>query len=237
MIQAERYKIRHHRTPWVLTALGALATLAPATYLAFRAPDDPALYLDAFIGGYALYGLLSAAILGGWALGHEYRQNTLKRVVAVDARRARLLGAKAAAGAVALFAMLATTLAAGLGSAWLAATVNDDELVSGQLSLATTMPAMPVAAFIAFCLSAVFRSDMYATLAALAVMAIFPGLLAQLPTIGDFTPAVLTDQLSERFASPDATMNHSVAITAAAAATWIATLTLGASALFTRRDI
>lgn len=237
MIQAELYKIRHHRTPWVLTALGALVTLGPAIYLAFRPPDDPSYYLDAFIGGYAVYGLLSGAILGGWVLGHEYRQDTLKRVVAADARRTRLLGAKAAAGAIAVATVLVTTLAVGVGSAWLAARINGDELISGQLSLITTMPAMPVAAFIAFALSALFRSDMYATLTALALMAILPGLLAQLPTVGAFTPAVLTDQLSERLAAPDATMTHSVATTAAAAATWIATLSLGARALFNRRDI
>ena len=46
-------------------------------------------------------GLLLAPIFGAWLVGHEYRQGTLRRVLAVDARRNRLLATKAGLGVVA----------------------------------------------------------------------------------------------------------------------------------------
>ena len=113
MTRPELFKLTHHRTPWVLAGALTLFTLAAPAWYAFRGPTDPSLYLETMTGVFGLAAALLAAVFGAWIVGHEYRQGTLRRVVASDARRGRLLAVKAMVGAGA-FAVV-TAVVAGLG--------------------------------------------------------------------------------------------------------------------------
>ncbi len=238
MMNAELYKIRHHRMPYILTLLGALAAMAPAVYFAFRPPDDAALYVEGAMASLIVYGLLAASIFGGWLLGHEYRQETLRRVVAIDARRGRILATKAAVGIGVLVTMLAAMLATGLSAAWAAAAVNGETLVMTGLGgdiLGATIPTL-VAAALAFGLSAIFRSDTYATLTTLAVLVVFAPLLAIIPTIGPYAPQSVTQELSI-WLSESETPDKGMALALLTLGVWIVTTNLAGRQLFARRDI
>ena len=98
MIRSEGFKIAKHRTPWVLTAVYCALVLAGPAYFIVKPPQDAGFYLEAVTAVFAVVGLLLAPIFGAWLVGNEYRHGTLRRVLAVDARRGRLLATKAVLG-------------------------------------------------------------------------------------------------------------------------------------------
>lgn len=238
MTKAELYKIRHHRLPFVVTAIGVVAAVAPAVYYLFRAPSEASFYLEAATAAASIYLILAAAIFGGWMLGHEYRQETLRRVVAVDARRGRLLAAKAGAGLLGFAAMFATVIGSGIGSAALAAAVNGDDLVTTDLGRAVGAGAAGsfIALAVAFGASAILRSDTYATLFSLGAVVVFSPILALIPTVGDFTLGSLSDAVSTWILDAE-TPSRGATVTLVALAAWIAGIGAAGLGLFSRRDI
>ena len=237
MITAELYKTSHHRTPLVLTGLGALATMAPGAYFLFSRPEAADFYTGAVAAVFSAVGVLVAAVLGGWVLGHEYRQSTTRRVVGLDARRGRLLGAKAVAGIVTFAVMMAAMLAAGLGAAALAAAVNGDALVTANLvrDIGSALIPAAVAAVVAFGASSIFRNDAYATLTSLGLVLIFGPLLSLIPKVGPYMLSTAIGDLSSYVAEPASITNVSTALITATA--WIAGFVLVGRQLFVRRDI
>ena len=237
-IRAEIFKIRAHRLPLVLTLLGAVAAAAPGVYFMFKAPDDAASYLGAGAGVFGLYAILAGAVFGGWVLGHEYRQETLRRVIPVDARRGRLLAAKALAGVIAFAVMLLAMFGVAVGSAAVAAAVNGDSLVTANLGrdLGSLMLVAAVAAVVSFTTSAVFRSDTYATLTSLGALVVFAPLLGLVPAIGDFTIGSLATELAG-WVADSTDPKRGVAATSVALTAWVAALAAVGSSLFIRRDV
>ncbi len=238
MLKAELYKIRHHRTPYVLTAFGVLAAAAPAVYFAFRPPEEVVIYGEGALGALIVYGLLAGSIFGGWLLGHEYRQETLRRVVAVDARRGRILATKAAAGLGVFTAMMSVMLAVGLGAAQIAAAVNGDALVTTGLAGDIAGALLPgvVAAALAFALSAVLRSDTYATLTTLGALVVFAPLLAIIPNVGAYMPMSATQDISF-WLSESTTPDKGLLTMVVTLGIWIGVSTLAGKQVFARRDI
>ena len=105
MTRAEIYKIRTHRTPLVCAAALLTGVLAPSIVLMWYTPKDPAAY-NAFSDVYELSGLLLGIVFGGWLLGAEYRQGTVKRLLASEPRRIRALTTKGLVGAASMSTVL-----------------------------------------------------------------------------------------------------------------------------------
>lgn len=238
MIRPEFYKIRHHRTPWVILGIGTLLVLAAPVYYAIRPPVDPSEVLSTTNGVFALVAAFLAPVFGSWIVGHEYRQGTLRRVLAIDARRPRLLGIKGAVGAAALSAGLATVACIGIASSYVAAQINGGTTSldgSGRELLAAGFFAL-VSAAIAYSLSIILRSDTYAMLGAIAFMVIFGPLLALIPTVGDYTPYATANVVSSWITAVPTDALSTGTAAATLAATLAATFAV-ATALFSQRDI
>ena len=237
--RAELYKTRHHRLPYVVTALGAMAAAAPGIYFMFRPADSPELYTETVIGVAGLYLILAAAIFGGWILGHEYRQHTLRRVVAVDASRPRVLAAKAIAGSIALSVMSAVVVGAGFGVGAIAAAMDGSSLGTADMGRQLAAVAVPVviSAVVAFGASAAFRSDTYATLAALGLVVVFSPLLALIPTVGPYTLGALMESVTSWVGTEAITPAEGATTTVLALGAWLAGSVAVGGALFARRDL
>ena len=237
--RAELYKTRHHRLPYVVTALGAMAAAAPGVYFMFRPADSPETYTETVIGVAGLYLILAAAIFGGWILGHEYRQHTLRRVVAVDASRQRLLVAKAVAGLATLTAMAAVVLGTGFGVGALAAALDDSSLGTADMGRQLAAVGVPVlvTAVVAYGLSAAFRSDTYATLAAVGLVIVFGPLFALIPTVGPYTLGALSDSVIGWVGTESIEPAKGATQTLLALTAWLGAALVAGSALFARRDL
>lgn len=237
--RAELYKTRHHRLPYVVTLLGMLAAAAPGVYFLFRAPSDVTAYSEAAVAVAGLYTILGAAVFGGWILGHEYRQGTLRRVLAIDAARQRVLGAKAIAGVVTLALMTLAIVGAGLGVGAIAAAVNDASMSTagmGRDLLSLLIPAL-ITGVVAFGCSATFRSDTYATLAALGLVIVFAPLLTIIPTVGPYTLGALSDAVSGWVGADQISPPEGATATLLGLGGWL-TFAVGSGAvLFARRDL
>lgn len=189
MIRTELFKLRTHRTPWVLLSILVASLLAGPIYFAIRKPADTITVIDTLTGVFSGMAPLLGAVFGSWVVGHEFRQGTLRRVLGNDARRGRLLAAKAVVGLAAV--VVGQSIAVGTGALASVASsaifdgtltwdgVFRDLLGSGFLTLLT--------ATLAFSFSILFRSDTYGMLGAVALMLIVGPLLTLIPTIGKYT--------------------------------------------------
>jgi len=204
MIRTELFKLRTHRTPWVLLTIFVASLCVAPVYLAIKNPADTEVFTGAYLGVAGIMGPLLGAVFGGWLMGHEFRQGTLRRVLGNDARRGRLIATKAVVGLGA--ATIALSIAAGVGALASAASVASfgesiawdgvfrDLLGGGTFALIT--------AAIAFALSILLRSDTYAMLGALGVMLIVGPLLAAIPAVGKYTPWALTEDVTTWISGP-----------------------------------
>ncbi len=198
MIRTELFKIRHHRTPLVLAALYSAFVLIGPVYFLLRPSTDPSAYLDVMFGIYFVAGSILAAIFGSWIVGNEYKQGTLRRVLATDARRSHLLAAKLAVGSVVAIAGLAVVAAIGIGGAAASAAINGPSLDYTGLLRTTLSVGFPsfVTFLVGFGLSIVTRSNTYAIITTMGIMSIFGQLLTLIPRFGKYTPAAVTNQVS-----------------------------------------
>ena len=239
MLRSELFKITRHRTPWVVGAVYAALVLAGPAYFVVKQPQDATLYLEVMTSVFAVAGLLLAPILGAWIVGNEYRHGILRRVLAVDARRGRLLITKALLGLGTTAIGLAAIAGIGVVGAAGAAAVHGDSLALDGVfrSLLGGGFVALIAGAIAFGLSVVLRSDTYAMIGSLALMVVFGPILMLIPTVGNYTPFALTSQISERIEDANAVGALGLGTAVATLAGMLAVLSIGASRLFAARDI
>lgn len=238
MIRTELFKLRAHRTPWVLLFILIGSLLIAPIYYAIKTPDDSQAVLETFGGVFAAVTPLIGTIFGGWVVGHEFRQGTMRRVLGNDARRHRLIATKALVGLGAFAAGMST--AAGIGA--LASTVSVasfgetlmwDGVVRDILS-GGFMALVPAA--IAFGLSVLLRSDTYATLGALALMIIIAPLLTLIPRVGKYTPSSLALDVSS-WISGSGDLEVSIVPASLGLAAFLGGLSAISVTTFHRRDI
>jgi len=238
MIRTELFKLRTHRTPWVLLTIFVVSLCVAPIYLAIKHPTDTATFADAYLGVAGIMAPLLGAVFGGWLIGHEFRQGTLRRVLGNDARRGRLIATKAIVGLAT--ATIGMSIAAGIGALASAASaasfgetiewdgVFRNLLGGGAFALVT--------AAVAFGLSILLRSDTYAMLGALGVMLIVGPLLAAIPTVGKYTPWSLTADVAT-WISGQGELGVAIVTASLGPAASIGALSVAAMATFHRRDI
>jgi ABC-type transport system involved in multi-copper enzyme maturation permease subunit len=238
MIRTELFKLRTHRTPWVLLAILIASLLIAPIYFAIKSPDDTTGLMDAYIGVSGILTPLLATVFGGWMIGHEYRQGTLRRVLGNDARRGRLIATKAATGLVALIAGVSIAVGVGaLASLASAASFGETIVWDGVLRsvLSDGFFALVIAS-IAFILSILLRSDTYAMLGALGVMIIVGPLLTLIPAVGKYTPSALAIDVTS-WISGTGELVVSIVPASLGLLASIGVLTTAATATFQRSDI
>lgn len=239
MIRPELFKLRHHRTPWVLLATLTTATVIAPVYYAFNNPAEVSDITGVLGLVLIAVGSLLAAVFGGWVVGHEFRQGTLRRVLGSDARRSRLLATKAAIGTLGLAVGMATASAVGmLASVASAASFGETLVWDGLLRemLAAGFTAFVVAS-IAFGLSVLLRSDTYAMLGSLAVMIVVGPLLSLIPRVGKYMPSQLTDDVATWINGAADEAVVSIAPASITLAAMLAVLGAAAATSFQRRDV
>jgi ABC-type transport system involved in multi-copper enzyme maturation permease subunit len=238
MTRTECFKLRTHRTPWVLLGILTASLVVAPIYYAIRPPADGTDVVAAVTAVVSVMAPLLGAVFGGWVIGHEFRQGTLRRVLGSDARRVRLIGTKAGVGLGALGAGLGVALSIGLLSSVLSVASFDGEIVWDGVvrELLGVGVVTLVAVAMAFGLSVVFRSDTYGMLGSLGLMLIVGPLLTLVPKVGKYTPASLTDATSGWVSDfPDQTV--SIVPASLGLATYLAVLAMVATTLFRLRDI
>ncbi len=238
MIHTELFKLRTHRTPWVLLAVLTVSLVVAPIYFVFRNPADPQQLLEPLTGVFLIMAPLLGAVFGGWICGHEFRQGTLRRVLGTDARRGRLIAAKAAVGLVAAVAGLAFAFGVGaLASIGSAATFGEtldwdgvlrDVASGGFLGLIT--------AALAFGFSVLLRSDTYAILGSLGLIIIVGPLLSLIPRVGKYVPSALANDVSAWIAGSDELVVSIVPASLGLAAS-LALVGAAAVVTFQRRDV
>lgn len=239
MTRTELFKLRTHRTPWVLlVTLIAALSVAP-TYYAIKNPDNATDVIDTLVGVFSVLSPLLGAVFGGWIVGHEFRQGTLRRVLGSDARRGRLITTKAAVGLGAMVGGMATavgvgTVASMASVASFGETIAWDGVVREVLS--GGFLALVVAA-IAFAFSILFRSDTYAMLGSLGLLLILGPLLTLIPRIGKYTPAALAGDVTSWISGTGEELGVAIATASLGLAAFIAVLSAAAMATFHQRDI
>ncbi|MFT6293258.1 MAG: ABC-type transport system involved in multi-copper enzyme maturation permease subunit [Ilumatobacter sp.] len=238
MIRPELFKLRHHRTPVVLFGTMMASLSVAPIYYAIKNPSDVTDITGTYVGIFTIVAGLLAAVFGGWVVGHEFRQGTLRRVLGSDARRGRLIATKAAVGFSALIAGL--SVAAGFGalaSLASAASIGETLVWDGVVRevLGGAFLAVVVAS-IAFGLSVILRSDAYATIGSLGLMVIVGPLLGLIPAIGKYTPSQLTNDIVAWISNADETVVSIVPASLVLGAT-IGALSIVATTTFQRRDI
>lgn len=170
MIRSELLKLRLQRTPQVLALLG-VAVVAIVVAVTVGKDLSPADFADR--ANNAVYILLPvlAAVLGGFVIGSEYRQDTLKRLAAVGPSRGQLLATKVGVLVGSIVAASVILLAAAVGAMAALASVADTSYPTDTLwpmFASGTLSAVTIG-LIAFGLSLVTRSDSFAMIGVLAL--------------------------------------------------------------------
>jgi len=187
MTKAEIYKLRTHRTPLVCAGLLLAGVLAPSVVMIWYHPSDPTAYTDTYMGIFGLLGAIMAIVFGGWILGTEYRQGTLKRMLTSEPRRIRALTAKATVGAVALTTAMMSIGIIGWAGARAIGNINDVTVAfEFRQLLAATIVGL-IAASIAFGVSAITRSDSFAMIGTLGTLFVLDPLIGVIPKVGKYT--------------------------------------------------
>ncbi len=239
MINAERFKLRTHRTPLVCAVVLLAGVLAPSIALIWYDPPDPSMYTDNFTDSFEALSVLLAVVFGGWLLGTEYRQGTVKRLLSTEPRRVRAFATKGAVGAGAMSVALSVTAVVGWAAARLVGSMND-VVVSwdGREMLAGGITAL-IAATVSYSLSAVTRSDAFAMVGTLALILILEPLLGAIPRVGTYSMGSALDGISVWIAGdatelPDAPSIGTAALTLVQ---WLGACVGGGVTLFARRDV
>ena len=239
MTRTELFKLRTHRTPWVLFTILTASLIVAPIYYAIKNPADDTAVIETFVGVFGVIPPLLGAVFGGWIVGHEFRQGTLRRVLGSDARRGRLIATKAAVGLGAMTAGM--SVAAGAGAlASVASVASFDETIvwdgvfrdllsGGFLALVT--------AAIAFGFSILLRSDTYGMLGSLGLLLIVGPLLTLIPTVGKYTPAALAGDVTAWISGSQEELGVAIVTASLGLAATIGVLGAAAMATFHRSDI
>lgn len=239
MIRTELFKLRTHRTPWVLFTTLLLSLVVGPIYFAIKQPADATGLIDTFFGVFGVMAPLLGAVFGSWIFGHEFRQGTLRRVLGNDARRGRLIATKAIVGLGALLVGLATAAGAGAlaslaSSASFGGTLAWDgvfrEVLGGGFLAILT-------ATLALSFSILFRSDTYGMLGAVGLMLIVGPLLRLIPTVGKYTPSALGDDVTLWISGSAEPLGVAIATASSGLAATMALIVAGAAVMFQRSDV
>lgn len=239
MMSAEIYKLRTQRNPIAYAAALIVGVVIPPVVLIWYEPSSTAAYTNAFRVSFGMLSLLLAIEFGGWLLGTEYRQGTVKRLLTSEPRRNRALASKAIVGAGALTSVLAVGAIVGWLAARIVGSMNGvtvpwegrDLLGDGVWALTATT--------LAFSISAITRSDSFAKVGTLALVLVLAPLLSSIPGVGDYTINSALDALTVWIAG-DADVAATTLSTGTALITlavWIGAFTTAAVAMFARRDV
>ncbi len=183
--------------------------------------------------------LLLGIVFGGWLLGTEYRQDTVKRLLINEPRRLRALTTKGLVGAGAMSVVIALIAGVGWTAARLVGSMNDATVpFDGRSLLAFSVSALVAAAF-AYSLSAVTRSDSFAMVGTVATILVVGLPLSLVPRVGKYTvfPAITR---VEEWVSGTPTESLSTLSAGAAAITlaaWLVGFLTTGAVLFVRRDV
>lgn len=238
MKTAEIYKLRTHRSPLLCAAALLAGVLAPSIVLIWYTPTDPAAYSDAFVGTFEALSVLLAIVFGGWLLGTEYRQGTVRRMLASEPRRLRALTTKGLVGAAAMSAVLAVSAGIGWTAARVVGSMHDVTVpFEGRTLLAFGVTAL-AAATVAYGLSAITRSDSFAMVGTVALIMVGEPLLRLVPRVGDYTigSAVYSVEqwMSGQPVEPSSLSAGSAAITLTV---WVTAFVAAGTVLFATRDV
>lgn len=239
MNNVEIYKLRTHRTPIACATALLIGVLTPSVVLTWYTPKDPMAYTSNFTVTYGVLSVLLGIVFGGWLLGTEYRQHTVKRMLTSEPRRLRALTTKGLTGATTMSAVLTTVGVIGWGVARLVGSMNDVAVPwEGRSILAATLSGLIVAT-IAFCFSAITRSDSFAMVGTVTLVLVLGPLLMLIPRVGKYTLGSALDGVSQAVSGSDLQQVGELSTTAAAVvlALWIMVLMVPAAVLFARRDV
>ena len=125
MTTAEIYKLRTQRTPLICAAALLIGVLTPSVVLIWHTPNDTAAYADTFTATFEVLSFLLAIVFGGWVLGTEYRQGTVKRLLTTEPRRIRAIATKGLVGAGAMSVVLVAIAGIGWAAARIVGSIND----------------------------------------------------------------------------------------------------------------
>ena len=238
MFRSELYKLRHHRTPWAILAMLTLIASASPIFFLFR-PTDSISYLEVPLTVLLLGAVLLMPVFGAWVVGHEYRQGTLKRVVAMEGRRDSLLLTKGLIAVVgsALSALFAAAVATGISA--LAASIHQDAVsFTGYAGLlgGAVFAGMCVG-LISYCTSVIFRSDTYAIVGTVGVMSVFGQFLGLIPRIGSYMPPVAMTNMVAYIDEPTSLADGDLSKAVLSLSITFAAASIGALQLFRTRDL
>lgn len=233
---AEIEKLRSLPTPrWTLVVALALVVLGFAIAL-LKGGASASDYVDAADGVAGLGAGIGSIVIGVWLVGVEYGQGTMRRALAADPRRGRLLLCKLALAVGASIVLTLLLWLAALLLMPLAASANGAESPAGDIAAqgASSLVVNPVLAAVGCAIATLTRSMAGGMTAMLALIFVFDSLLAVLP-IGDIS---LGSALGEIAASVegdegDSEPGRGLLVTAA----WVAVLSAAAWARFTRADV
>jgi len=233
---AELEKLRSLPTPrWTLivtlglVALGFIAVVVSGS-------EKESTYLDAAETMAGLGTVIGSIVLGVWMAGVEYGQNTMRRALAADPRRERLLGAKLALAIGGSLALTVVVWAAALVLLSIAASVNGASSPAGDILTAslTSFLANPIYAAIGCAVAMLARSMAGGMTAMLALVFVLDILLAALP-IGDISLGSALGDLGGALEGEEG--EHGVARAILVTAVWVTVLLTAAWARFTRSDV
>lgn len=239
MRTAELYKLRTHRTPVVCAAVLLIGTLIPSGVLMWYKPTNDAAYTEAYLSTFELLSMLIAVVFGGWLLGTEYRQGTVKRLLASEPRRLRALATKGAVGISAMAAVTFIVGTVGWAVARVVGSANDVTVVwEGRSLLAFSVSTIVVATF-AYGLSAITRSDSFAMVGTLAMVFMFEPLLSLVPKVGNYTVGTSVGAIEEWISDVPAESIETVSLGTGMVtlAAWLFVFVGGGATLFARRDV
>lgn len=232
----ELEKLRSLPTPrWTFIVVLGLVGLAFAVELVSgsgRASE----YGDAADAMAGLGSAIGSIVVGVWMAGVEYGQNTMRRALAADPRRDRLLAAKLA---VAVGASVAITLAAWAAAAVLlpiAASVNGAPSPAGDIVAAGAglIVVNPIYAAIGCAIAMLARSMAGGMTAMLALVFVLDSILTALP-LGDISLGSALNDIAGAIEGEKG--DHDVAEGILVATVWVCLMLTAAWARFTRTDV
>lgn len=239
MIAAEFYKLRTSRNPILYATALLVGSLIPSIVLIWYSPKSSSAYLDAFTETYVVLTILVAVEFGGWLLGSEYRQGTVKRLLVTEPGRMTVLAGKWAVGASSFAGVLALTAVVGWSAARLVGSGHDAAVPWNGRSLLAAGTIAVLAATVAYSLSAITRSDSFAKVGTLALILVLDPLLTLVPTLGDYALGSAVDRLylaiSGEVAQSPVAIGMGVALVTLGV--WLTAFVAAASVLFSRRDV
>ncbi len=233
---AELEKLRFLPTPrWTLIVTLGLVGLGLVAVV-FSGSEKESTYLDAAEVMAGLGTVIGSIVLGVWIAGVEYGQNTMRRALAADPRRERLLAAKLALAVAAALALTVVVWSVAALLLPIAASVNGASSPTGDILTAslTSLVANPIYAAIGCAVAMLARSMAGGMTAMLALVFVLDTALTALP-VGDISLGSALNDIGSAIEGEagEHDVGHGILVTAV----WVTVLLTAAWARFTRTDV